>query len=92
MRPINWAPSRVEEVIQNVRILLTTEPGTVPLSRALGTPQDLVDSPETVVGAGLQADVIRAVRTYEPRVKVKQVTLSADDDGRLVADAEIVAP
>jgi phage baseplate assembly protein W len=92
MRPINWAPSRVEEVIQNVRILLTTEPGTVPLSRALGTPQDLVDAPETVVGAGLQADVIRAVRTYEPRVKVKQVTLSADDDGRLVADAEIVAP
>lgn len=89
---INWSPTVLEEVLQNVRTLLVTAPGSVPLSRALGTPQDLVDAPESAVAAGLSADVIRAVRTYEPRVKVKSVTLTADADGHLVADAQIVPP
>lgn len=89
---INWAPTQAEEVAQNVRTLLATAPGTVPLSRALGTPQDVIDQPESVVGARLQADVIRAVRTYEPRVAVKTVTLSASADGRLVATATLGAP
>ena len=91
-RWINWQPSAVEEVMQCVRVLLSTSPGTVPLSRALGTPQDLVDQPESMVGAQLQAAVIRAVRTYEPRVKVKRVRLSLDSDGRLLAVADVVAP
>jgi phage baseplate assembly protein W len=82
---INWAPTTAEEVVQNVRTLLVTAPGSVPLSRALGTPQDVVDLPESAVGARLQADVIRAVRTYEPRAKVTSVTLVIAGDGKLAA-------
>lgn len=89
---INWSPSAVEEPIQCVRCLLGTEPGSVPLDRSLGVPQDLVDAPDSVVGAQLTATVIRAVKTYEPRVKVKRVTLSLDGDGKLRAAAEVVAP
>ena len=89
---INWSPTTVEEVVQNVNTLLATAPGTVPLARALGTPQDVVDLPQSAAGARLQADVIRAVRTYEPRVAVKSVTLSADADGTLVATATLGAP
>jgi phage baseplate assembly protein W len=89
---INWNPTPAEEVVQNVRTLLVTAPGTVPLARAMGTPQDVIDSPESAVAARLQADVIRAVKTYEPRVKIKAVTLAADGDGKLTATAEIVAP
>lgn len=89
---INWSPTPTEEVVQNVNTLLATAPGTVPLSRALGTPQDVIDLPESAVGARLQADVIRAVRTYEPRVSVKFVKLSASADGKLIATATLGAP
>lgn len=89
---VKWAPSAVDEVIQNVNTLLATAPGTVPLSRALGTPQDVVDSPESSAAANLQADVIRAVRTYEPRVKVKKVTVTGDVQGRLTATVEVTPP
>jgi phage baseplate assembly protein W len=91
-RWINWAPTPGEEVAQNVRQLLKTAPGTVPLARTLGTPQDTVDTPISAAGARLQADVIEAVRLYEPRVKVRRVRLSADADGRLSAVAELVEP
>jgi phage baseplate assembly protein W len=87
---INWSPTPAEEVVQNVETLLATEPGSVPLARAMGTPQDVVDQPQSAAGARLQADVIRAVRTYEPRVTVRAVRLDGDADGRLVATAELV--
>ena len=89
MKPINWAPTVSEEVVQNVETLLATEPGSVPMARAMGTPQDVVDLPQTIAGARLQADVYRAIRTYEPRANVKSVTLSGDADGRLSAVVEI---
>lgn len=89
---INWSPTPGEEVVQNVRTLLVTAPGTVPLARAMGTPQDVVDQPQSAVGARLQADVIKAVRTYEPRVRVQEVTLAADADGKLVATVKVVEP
>lgn len=89
---INWSPTPVEEVVQNVRTLLATAPGTVPLSRAMGTPQDTLDTPESAAGARLQADVVRAVKIYEPRVKVKRVRVTATADGVLAATAELVAP
>lgn len=89
---INWSPSPVEEVVQNVRTLLATAPGTVPLSRAMGTPQDTLDTPESAAGARLQSAVVLAVKTYEPRVKVKRVRVTATADGVLAATAELVAP
>lgn len=89
---INWSPTPVEEVVQNVRTLLATAPGTVPLSRAMGTPQDTLDTPESAAGARLQAAVVLAVKAYEPRVKVKRVRVTATADGVLAATAELVAP
>jgi len=89
---INWSPTLVEEVQQNVDCLLATAPGSVPLARALGTPQDLVDSPESTAGALLQANIMEAVATYEPRVKVKRVRLTADANGRLSATVSFGAP
>ena len=89
---INWAPRPEEELAQNVRTLLATEPGSVPLARGLGTPQDVIDTPSSAAAARLQAAVYQAVRTYEPRVGVQRVTLTADADGRLRAAVEIGAP
>lgn len=89
---INWSPTPVEEVAQNVRTLLVTAPGSVPLSRELGTPQDMVDTPESVVAAQLKNAVVQAVKRYEPRVRVDAVRITSDVDGKLVATANLVAP
>ncbi|HEX4461536.1 MAG TPA: GPW/gp25 family protein [Polyangia bacterium] len=89
---INWSPTTAQEVVQNVETLLATEPGTVPFARSLGTPQDVVDQPESIAGAQLQAAVIKAVRTYEPRVAVKAVALTATADGTLSATVTLGAP
>jgi len=86
---INWSPTTAEEVVQNVTTLLITAPGTVPLSRALGTPQDVIDLPQSAAGARLQADVIRAVRTYEPRAQITKVDLQASADGKLIATTSL---
>ncbi len=86
---INWSPTPVEELEQCVRALLATAPGTVPLSRQLGTPQDVLDTPASLAGARLRADVAAALRAWEPRVKVKRIPLSTTADGKLVATVEI---
>lgn len=87
--PIIWDPTPGEEVAQRVRTLLKTAPGTVPLARAMGTPQDVVDSPASLAGARLRADVLAALKTYEPRVKVARLPLTTDPDGRLAVTVEI---
>jgi phage baseplate assembly protein W len=89
---INWSPTTAQEVVQNVETLLKTAPGTVPLARALGTPQDLVDAPETFAAANIEAAAIRAIRTYEPRVSLKTLELTATPAGKLTAHFEIVKP
>lgn len=93
MRWVNWAPvSTLDEVLQNVNTLLATAPGDVPLSRAMGTPQDTLDTPESVAGARLQAAALKAVRAYEPRVAVETVGLSATPAGKLTAIVRLVGP
>jgi uncharacterized protein len=89
---INWNPTTVQEVVQNVETLLITEPGTVPFARDMGVPQDVVDQPESAAGALLQAAVVTAVRTYEPRVAITDVQLTASADGVLSAVATLGAP
>lgn len=84
-----WSPTPVEEVMQNVATLIGTDTGSVPLARAMGTPQDIVDQPQSVAGAQLQATITRAVRTYEPRAEVESVALVPDADGRLKATVKI---
>ena len=71
------APTQAEEVVQNVRTLLATAPGTVPLARALGVPQDMVDLPQSAAAARLQAaggrrvghDLVIGFQDDGPRVK-----------------------
>lgn len=80
---INWSPTTAEEVVQNFDTLLATEPGTVPLARAMGVPQDVVDKPVPAAGALLQAAVFTAVRTYEPRAPLTKVTVASAGEGKI---------
>lgn len=85
---VNFAPaSAVEEVLQNVRTLMATAKFTAPLDRALGLKTSLVDRPLPQAKALLGAEIIQAVRRYEPRAKVEKVTFSGDAEGRLIPKA-----
>lgn len=75
---VDFQPGSLEEeIIQNVRTICTTLKGSVPMDRELGVNADLVDQSIVSARARLSAELIRAVRKFEPRCKV--VSVSFDD-------------
>lgn len=87
---INFAPSTLqEEVIQNIKTLLTTMKYTVPLDRNFGIMANAVDEPMPVAMAKLSSDIIDAINQYEPRCRVTQIFFDGDDDGKLTPRVRI---
>lgn len=71
---INFAPeTEVEEILQNVRTILTTQIGTVPLHRDFGVSWEHIDKPYQVAKQLMMVEIIEAVEKYEPRAKVESV-------------------
>lgn len=76
--------SEVEEILQNVRMILATVKGSVPLDRALGLEGATLDAPISVTQARLTAAIARAVKEQEPRARVQEVRYAGDmSDGQL---------
>jgi phage baseplate assembly protein W len=82
---VDFGPSSEQlEIAQNVRTILATRVGTVPLDREFGLPWDDLDGPHSLVTARFTAAIVEAIETNEPRVKVTQVTFDGNDrDGVL---------
>lgn len=79
---INWAPSNVvEEVLQNVATILSTQIGTVPYSRTLGVSTSLVDNPMPAFIAAATREVIQKVSEFEPRAIIHTVSYEDSDTG-----------
>ena len=89
-KEINFAPSNlVEEVAQNVRTICTTSKYSVPLDRLFGVNAVIVDRPTPRAIAEMQAELIQAIRKFEPRCRVKKVSFDGDLDGKLIAKVRI---
>lgn len=87
---INFAPaSTVEEVLQNVRTLLGTTKFSAPLDREFGLKTSLIDRPTPQAQALISADIVQAIRRWEPRAKVEQVTFAGDKEGYLVPKVRV---
>ena len=87
---INFAPDTVtEEVIQNVRTICTTPKYSVPMDRLFGVDTEILDRPTPKAMAAIQAEIIQAVRKYEPRCRVRKVTFEGDNDGKLAVKVRI---
>ena len=87
---INFAPANlVEEVAQNVRTICTTPKYSVPLDRLFGVNAVIVDRPTPRAIAEMQAELIQAIRKFEPRCRVKKVSFDGDLDGKLTARVRI---
>ena len=82
---INLMPaSEVEEIYQNVRTIVTTIKGTVPLDREFGIDGAVVDLPINVAKAKLTNEIFRAIRRYEPRAVIESISFKGEDTGRLI--------
>ena len=88
--PIQFAPANeLEEIFQNVRTILSTPKGSVPLDRAFGIDLSYLDSPTPVAEAKLTTEIIAAVKRYESRVSVIAISFTGDLDGKLKPVVEV---
>ena len=73
--------SVVAEVLQNVRTILSTRKGSVPLDRDFGISWEYLDRPIDVAQMLMRSEIIDAVSKYEPRATVESVVFegSAED-------------
>lgn len=83
---IEFSPdTELKEILQNVRCILTTARYSVPLDRGFGIDGQIVDAPMDYAQARLTAEIIDAVKKYEPRARVTRVIFDGDGaDGKLV--------
>ncbi len=78
---VDFAPkNEVAEILQNVRTILNTRIGTVPLDREFGISWEHLDKPVHIAKTQMMVDVIDALEKHEPRVRVKEVRFD-DSDG-----------
>lgn len=73
----------VEEILQNVRVLLTTVIGSVPLDRKLGLNAIFIDEPEPRAMMKLSIFTMETIQDYEPRVEVKAIEFAPNPDDAL---------
>ena len=81
---INFAATAIDEVIQNVKTIITTPAGTVPFDRDLGIDWGLLDLPIREAKAKLTVEYIEKIKKYEPRASVKSVSFAANESGQLI--------
>ena len=88
---INIMPkNEIEEILQNVRMIITTLKGSAPLDRNFGVSSVNIDLPIASSQAKMTAEIIAAVRKFEPRAKVVNVFYDGDfADGQLIFRVQI---
>lgn len=87
---IDFAPeNELLEVLQNVRTILSTVKFSVPLDRDFGIDASLLDKPILEAKAKISSEIILAIKKYEPRVKVEEITFSSDMDGKLQPKVQV---
>lgn len=87
---IDFAPeNELLEVLQNVRTILSTVKFSVPLDRDFGIDASLLDKPILEAKAKISSEIILAIKKYEPRVKVEEITFSGDMDGKLQPKVQV---
>ena len=87
---VDFAPAdTLTEVMQNVRTICATTKYSVPLDRRFGLNAVMLDAPTPKAMAALQAEIIMAIRKYEPRARVTQVSFEGDMDGKLIPKVRV---
>lgn len=81
----------VEAVLQNVRVIISTIQGEVPLDRTFGLAGKFLDKPINVAQAILVTEVLEALEAREPRAQLVSASFDYDEDtpGKLIPVVEV---
>ncbi len=63
----------IPEIIQNIRVIITTIKGSVPLDREFGIKGDFIDLPMPLAKTILISELADEIEKQEPRVNVTKV-------------------
>lgn len=81
---VDFGATGVNEILQNVRTIISTPKYSVPLNREFGVDTTMLDAPIPVAQAKLTAQIVAAVHKWEPRATVTRVTYEGEaQDGIL---------
>lgn len=88
--PLNLAPATLaEEVLQNVRMIISTVKYSVPMDREFGIDGAVVDRPINIAKARITNEIFRAVRRYEPRAVIESIDFDGDESGQLTPKIKV---
>jgi len=82
--------SEVEEIIQNVKTILSTPKGSVPLMRDFGVSLNLIDTLTPELEMKLKEEIFTQIERWEKRAKVKKVSVTSSKDGRSKVEVTLV--
>ena len=74
--------SELEEIFQNVRTIVTTIKGTVPLDRELGISANILDAPINQQSR-LVGEIAEAIERFEPRARLRRIEFTGNENGEL---------
>lgn len=93
MENIDFAPdSTVKEILQNVRTILDTVVGAVPLERNIGVSWDYVGKPLPVAMDLLRVAVKNAITEQEPRARIVSIKFEEIENDVEFAEQGILKP
>ncbi len=76
--------TEVEEIAQNLLMIITTQKFTVPLDRVFGISAEFLDAPISASQAKIAAEVVSAVKEFEPRARITNVIFDGNfSEGKL---------
>lgn len=78
------------EIIQNLKVILSTYKGSVPLNRNFGFPPTPIDLPMEAAEAVVASEVVDAISKYEPRVDVKSIDFLRSEDGLIKPVVKVI--
>ncbi len=81
--------TELEEIIQNVRTILSTPRGTVPLMRDFGVSWDVIDTLTPELEMKLKEEIFTQVERWEKRVKVRAISIEPSQEGKPVISVSL---
>jgi uncharacterized protein len=91
LQKVDFSAEGVDEILQNVRFILSTVVDSCVMHREFGIAADSVDAPFEYAKARLALSCIEAVRKYEPRAQIASIDFEEDPlNGRLIPKAKVV--
>lgn len=76
--------SKYEEILQNIRVLLSTSKYDIPLARDMGLDTEYLHRPQPAAETLLYQTIADAIEEYEPRAELVSIDFEEDAESGLV--------